>query len=1131
VTGLPASTAPLGAHPPPTARRQRHWPLVLLGIAIVLAAYIAIGFHGARQEAAEARVLPSLSPLFLWLRDSGDEARRWMQTQRVGVGAAGTLAVLLIGATALIATRRRSAPVVLLVALLACAGWAQVAMQGDAQGLGATLYGIAFVGAIGLGIWQPMRRLEGWMAFPPPRRGEPPGPAVGLSWTAEWTLVVGLTLVALLSRTWALTELYDFFDLETIDWMVQGRTWFGYKGYLDTGFVQNNGGAVQFLPTQLILPFFGTSIFSLRMASVLWSISAIPLMYWLGRRIGGVTAGAIAALLLITAPEQLFWARNENLHFAPIAICALITAHLCLWLVQRLSAGAMLLTALWMPWCRWFYSASVVAFLIPIATALHAMLFGRGLWKRAWIVLPGLALGLCFWVFSLTALRGVMHDKWAFVDPSTFYGASAWRKQGEFRDTSTADLIKLQAVSLGQNFVAVLQDMTHDTPNFSHWCQRSQPPNYKTILNVGLTLLLFVGLGYMVGQLTDRRAFLLLAFWGISILPAILSQDPADRRMAMMFPATHVLVGVALAAFLRIVGTHGGRVADRLAYATTAVGLGIIGLTNLASHLMLPINPVLFSDYPRFTKPMFERGDAIFTNMPAPFRTLSLFGNLDHFLAAPNCIQDVDAAGWFDAALDPSCRYNNDVYSLTLTPDRLDALRHSPPPQRITYILPDEPASAPYLAMLHALHPQTPIEHHAVPRAERALSYLTVDADRIAALRRPTLSAPPDVSDVLQGVPLLHTSGDTAAIRVAGGLLLDRDAWYRLRLDPPCPAAVLELDGAAVSPEALRPYLAGVHPFSLALPDAAACPLPLRITSERAPGGGRVEVLPAQRFTSPTVATLPELRAPAVTTIDGYDAPRMVLQTGGRPVDFGVDAAGNVSVLLQQDNQWKVKRFSASGHLLKEWPIETPLNYNLNTIAVAPDGTTAVPVQNRIALYAPDGTQSGGFINNMPVWESQFAFWGNDVLIANIHYRDEVVAFDRAGNVLGELKAYGDPPTKLYSPMSVAVSPDGDLLVQQFDGQGLRFKLDGVGFAPRFVARFRPDSFAAGASFAPGDRMLVPTEQGLRAYDGSGQRLLAMTPPRDLSQQPLGHTLRLHLIDGRLYLLDSDKASLWTLSG
>ena len=63
----------------------------------------------------------------------------------------------------------------------------------------------------------------------------------------------------MLTRGWALTELSDFLDLETVDWMVQSRTWHGLQGYLQYGFVQNNGGTVSVQDGELILRGSSTS--------------------------------------------------------------------------------------------------------------------------------------------------------------------------------------------------------------------------------------------------------------------------------------------------------------------------------------------------------------------------------------------------------------------------------------------------------------------------------------------------------------------------------------------------------------------------------------------------------------------------------------------------------------------------------------------------------------------------------------------------------------------------------------------------------------------------------------------------------------------------------------------------------
>ena len=1112
----------------------RRWPAVVAVVLAVLAAYALVAVIGLRQDAREERILGGLTPLFEALRDGGAATQTFLQQHRTSAGLVGSALLLAIGIAALAQRGRRAWPVGLLVTALLLAVWAQVALQGHTTTIGVPLYLAAVACALALGIAVPMRRLATFPAFPAPVRPS-------ISWGWECALVLALTLVGLVSRTWALTELYDFFDLETIDWIVQGRTWSGYLGYLDYGFVQNNGGAVQLLPTQLIFRLFGTSIFTLRMTSVLWGIAAVPLMYTLGRRLGGVAAGVFASFFFITAPEQLFWARNENLHFAPMAVCALVTAHLALWMVQRLSLASVVANALWMPWCRWFYSACMVAFLIPIVTGLHALLVGRGLWRKAWYVIPLLGLGLVFWIFSLSAMKSALHGgQWQFVDPSAVYGASAWRKHGEFRDVGLADLVRLQAVSMSANFAEVVRNMSYHTENFSHWCQRVQPAEFRTIMNVGLALLLFVGLGYLLGQPTDRRAFLLLAWWGISILPAILSQEPADRRMAMVFPASHALAGTALAAFLHIVAERGGRLAERLAGLATAIGLAVIGITNLASHLLLPINPILYSDYPRFTRPMLEGSDATFTNIPGPFRTLSVFGNLDHFLESPTCLQFVEPQRWLMTALNPQCAFDDSVYRITVGDQATDALRRAYNPKRVSYLLLEDPTSAPQIALLRALHPDATLERHPVPRGERTLVGMTVDIKDIEKLRAPSLigDAPSTGSgqtaavfaDVpLQRVPAASGGDPAGGVTVEGGILVDTDGWYRWRLEPACADATLSLDGQTASATDPQPMLAGVHPFALHLPSAQACHLPLRIVMDGVVPR-RTEALAPERYVSRTVAALPEVRAPGVEPFGGYAKPKAMLQFPGRPVDFGFDAQGNFSVLMREGEHHRIRRYDPSGKELATWEVETPLTINPASIAVAPDGTTAVLVQRTIHLFDPQGKEIGAWEHPWLVWETQLAFWG-DKLIGNIHHRDAMAIFTRTGELVREFRTFDGGPGKLYAPMAFGIGADGDLVIEQLDGQALRFQLKGPDFDPVFVESFRVDSSMPGSGFDSPERLLVPTEHGLRAYSRGGRRLMASDPDRDLSQQSFGIPVHVRRHGDRLFVLDSDRQTLWTIPG
>jgi uncharacterized membrane protein len=58
----------------------------------------------------------------------------------------------------------------------------------------------------------------------------------------------------------------------------------------------------------------GTSDFSLRMFSVLWSVASIPLVFFIGRRIGNSQAGIIACSLFAIAPQALFYSTEGRMY-------------------------------------------------------------------------------------------------------------------------------------------------------------------------------------------------------------------------------------------------------------------------------------------------------------------------------------------------------------------------------------------------------------------------------------------------------------------------------------------------------------------------------------------------------------------------------------------------------------------------------------------------------------------------------------------------------------------------------------------------------------------------------------------------------------------------------------------------
>ena len=187
-------------------------------------------------------------------------------------------------------------------------------------------------------------------------------------------------------------------------------------------------------------------------------------------------------------------------------------------------------------------------------------------------------------------------------------------------------------------------------------------------------------------------------------------------------------------------------------------------------------------------------------------------------------------------------------------------------------------------------------------------------------------------------------------------------------------------------------------------------------------------------------------------------------------------------------------------------------------------------VQRTIHLYDPHGKPIGEWEHPWFVWESQLAFWG-DLLVSNVHHRDSMAVFTRKGDLVTEFKTFAGGPGKLYAPMAFSLSGDGDLLIQQLDGKGLRFHLDGTDFSPRFVEEFRVDSAAPGSGFDGPERALVPSEGGLHVFGSDGHRLMASDPARDPSQLKFSNVLHIRRADGRLFVLDSDHNTLWTIPG
>lgn len=1128
MAGGVASTPAAGGGAP------RRWPGALLVVAVLAAACAAALLVGRAQEAANVRVLGAFDPLFLWIRGSGSTASDWLERHPswVAAGLSGGVALILLSALA--ATRRLPLAVLVPCAVLLLGAWGQALLLLDAVAAGRALYLLALAAALGFGWWRPLRRLPGF-----PAAGGEPGAGLAGSWQPRWAVecgvIIAIGLVALVFRTWALTELSDFLDLETVNSWVQSRTLEGVADYYRYTFLSTNPGAAHMLPQWALFHLFGTSVFTLRMAAALWGVAATLLMYWLVRRLAGSGPAVLAGLLFATAPDQLFWSRSENGFFSPVPVLALLTLHVSLWMAARFTFRSVLAAALLMPASRYFYTTCLAMFLLPLAVAGHAALFVRGAWRRLWFVVPLLALGLVLWWYHLTLLLGVLNgNHFQFRHPAQIYGGTAWTRQGDFSQASALDLVRLQAASMGEGLARTIRDMTYETTNsFGHWYMRAQMNPHPTTMNVGLVVLLALGLGYLLGQLRDPRAWMLLVWLGIALLPGIMSRDATPRRMSMLFPAAHVIGVLFLAAAVRAVRQRAGRRAGDVATVVAAAAMAIVLVTNTVSHFRMPMQPVIFEDYARFLRPLLAGSDTVFLNLPRPFISLLQFDDVDRFVRSPWCVQEVPRdASWLAVGLEPRCSFADDAFGLVFTPAEIDAARAAHRMRRISYVFFVEPTTQRDLDLIRALYPEARTADYVSPRDHRQLAVVTIDVADSAALRAPLLrsaaSPPPDVLAGVAAHAVAAGAPPAPAAEVSGGLWLDADGWYGFGLEPPCPGAGLRVGGADAAPGVRPPLLAGVHPFTLTIPDPSACHLPLRLTVSR-PDAPAPAALAPDRFTSPRVAALPAAAAPPVRVYPGYPEARVLVKLAARSADLAIGPDGTLDLAQLEQGRWQLHRYAPDGASLGAWDIGAPRELDPGTMTVAPDGTVAILFGRQVFLLAPDGRRLGTWDNIWFVWETQIAFWGNDRILATIPHRDSIAVFSRGGELISELRSFAGGPGRFFAPSSFAFTAGGDMVVLQPDGKALRFRIPGDAFAPEFVRAFAVGSASNGVGFDGPERLLLPTNGVIEVFDADGTRMMAADPGADLSRVPVGRTARVRGAGGAVYVLDPEGNRLWTL--
>ncbi len=1085
-------------------------PLLSAG-SLSLAALLGVVFHGRTEGARGDRVLSALDPLAFGFRAWAAVALTWLFEHRAGLALFATLLLVAAAAVACVRGGRRGLPAALLSAAAVAATWAEILLLADARPGGGALFAAAVLMAAAAAWMRPLPLTPG---FPTLTRESAPESSASRS-LPGWTESMGLCalfFLALVTRAWAVNQLPSNFDEEMISVQTESRTAYGLRQFTATEFVGTSNGLATPVTNRLVFWALGVSLYASRVTALLWGLAAVPLFWGLVRRLcGGGLATFGATLLFVCAPEQLFWSRSEVSVFAPVAALGLLFAHVGLSMVARFGIAPVLLAACMTPLCRFFYTAGHVLFVYPALLAAHAALFARGVARRALTALPVLLIGIAVWVASVSIAVAAAGGGRRFVDPARVRGESAWRA-GFPSTASSLEVLRGQAARVAGNLASVGASLTSRQAYATHWYERFVVvPARNPMVCVGLTILAAVGLGYLLGQIAERRAVLVLFWLGLGLLPGVLSDEPDARRLSLIFVPILLLAALVVTAWVRLVREAGGRLAGNLARAGAGLAFAGVSTCGLASNLLLPIAPIVRDEQIRFARPLVERSDVLLHNLFYRHGKTLEFGVLDRLLSpAGPCMQFVDRGDELLSLLRPSCDFREEVYGLTLAPAEIEARRRALqalPSARVSYLFRDGSSSRRAVSVLLAFDPGARVFERDWPAMAEKLLAFEVNPEALRAA----------------------TSPEASPGGVRGGFLVPKPGWYRLVLDPPCPGARITAGAARWNGEDERPLLPGIFPFETSGPAGCVSPArPLLVAS-----GAAGTFAPA--LTAPALALLPETVGVEPVSFAGWPRAREVLRTTDRISDFGVDREGRIYALFLRDQAWEVRRYSRGGVETERVRAELPLDASTGTLLVEPEGgCVAFSLRAferfdrnlvRQARWELPGGLVGSHAARLP---------GGHLAVLTGSFVHILGADGRVESVWG---SEGKMRGAFELPIAVAYEANRLAVVEE-SGRVYVFRLDENPIALRPESRFKlafarepHPEYLRGAAF-DGGRLLVPysPDEAPLIVDVLGTRLMPGHFSSDLRRKDLASPYRFSHAPGELLVLDGAEPAIHALT-
>ena len=588
--------------------RRRH---AVLAYAVALALLLTLSsMVAARDDAAGRLTLARFeSGVQALLPMSADIAR----SARIWITGFGGVTAFLLAATGTLAVVRglREIPVSFtFAACLAVAG--QVALVWRNGFVGGLLYGLA-AAALLAGRFRgesPLRELDASRQS----RG------FGFD---EAAALVGVTLVAIFFRFYALNRVVGFFEGELSSYMV-GATSLRGMSFANVG---DRGpwaplGYLYYLPIYATTHLFGTTVLAVRLASAVVSALTVPLLYGLVRRCAGRHAALAAAFLVALDPLQVGWGRSDIHPHGSTVWVAILLCWALLVAAEDRSRRALVAVAVLMGLAVHQYPSGQAAVVVPVLLLVWSAVVHRGADGLVrWSGAAAVAIGVTLWLAGLALPYVIAYGDWRLLPVFTVFGVrTSWHEAG---DLSSLEAIKVVVGRIVANTQGLISGI---------WMHFRSPLHIQDMIPAypDVPTRSVVWLGAALGLVTaaaailepKRRASALLVLWAFaSALPLLLSDGSPPKRASNLYPALYALAGVGVAVLHRGVVMAWGWIGTRTAIAIEMIGATLFVLASLHqwfSGTIYPYGEPAEVVVARHVAPRIEPGTLVIGNFRHP---------------------------------------------------------------------------------------------------------------------------------------------------------------------------------------------------------------------------------------------------------------------------------------------------------------------------------------------------------------------------------------------------------------------------------------------------------------------------------------------------------------------------------